>query len=206
MTETTLVTVRPRRSLLTTAFLSIALAMIPVFGVLYWFSVQHDSWLLVFVVHVAVVVLCGAALLRQLTVFSAVSATEILGRGIFSPLERVPLDRVHSVHLVETYSGGAADSVTQLLVCDAEGRRLFRMRGTFWHPEDLRAIADALPVPLEVVKHPISMDEFYRTYPNSAYWFERRPLLKFAAYIGAVIVALLASAWVMTILGMPLGF
>src|ERR1700754_842556 len=63
----------PRRSLMRTAFISIVLAMIPVFGVLYWFAVQHGSWQLVFVVHLAVSAAAIALLLRQLTVYTAVT-------------------------------------------------------------------------------------------------------------------------------------
>lgn len=185
---TTSVLVRPRRSLVSTAFISIVLGMLPVFGVLYWFGVQHGSWMLVLIVHLVMVVVSVAAMLRQLTVFTSVSATELTGRGIFSPLERVPLDRIASVTLVPTYIGQAPDPVQQLLVRDAAGHRLFRMRGTFWHPGDLAAVAAALPVPATVVKEPISIREFYRLYPGSAYWFEDRPSVRVAVVVLAVLV------------------
>ena len=146
MTEKTLVSVRPRRSLITTGFISVVLGMIPLFGVLYWFSIEHDSWLIVFVVHLVVTAMCLLAIVRQLTVYSAVTETELVGRGIFSPLIRVPLDKIASVHLVETYVGQAPESVTQLLVNRCEGKRLFRMRGNFYRDGDLKAIAAALPV------------------------------------------------------------
>ncbi len=67
-----------------------------------------------------------------------VTDTELRGNGIFSPMVHVPLDRIRSVLLVPTYVGQAPEAVTQLLVRDARGRRLFRMRGNFWHPQDLR--------------------------------------------------------------------
>lgn len=206
MSDTAIVSVRPRRSLLTTAFVSIVLAMIPVFGVLYWFSIEHDNWLAVFVVHVLVSLAALVVLVRQLTVYSAVTATELVGRGIFSPFIRVPLDRIASVDLVETYVGQAPDSVTQLLVRDAEGRRLFRMRGNFWHEGDLERVAAALPVEAEVTSDPIALSEFFRTYPGSAYWFEHRPILRIVVFALALAAALGLAAWVMTILGMPLGF
>ena len=206
MSDTAVVTVRPRRSLLTTAFVSILLAMIPVFGVLYWFSFEHDSWMLVLIVHVLTVLAAGLVLVRQLTVFSAVTETELIGRGIFSPLIRVPLSRIASVDLVETYVGQAPDSVTQLLVRDAQGRRLFRMRGSFWHDGDLERIAEALPVPADVTSDPIALPEFFRNYPGSAYWFEHRPILRVVVFVLALVAALGIAAWVMTILGMPIGF
>ena len=206
MSDVHVVTVRPRRSLLTTAFVSVVLAMIPVFGVLYWFSFEHDSWLVVFIVHLIIVALAGVTLMRQLTVFSAVTATQLIGRGIFSPLIRVPLTDIASVDLIETYIGQAPDTATQLLVRDADGRRLFRMRGNFYHDGDLQRIAAALPVKAQAITEPIAIGEFFRTYPGSAYWFEHRPVLRAVVFAVALGAALVIAAWVMTILGMPVGF
>jgi hypothetical protein len=206
VSEPALVTVRPRRSLLTTAFVSIVLAMIPVFGVLYWFSIEHRSWLVVLIVHALVMIAAVVVLARQLTVYSAVTRTELVGRGIFSPLIRVPLTAIASVDLVDTYVGQAPESTTQLLVRDAEGRRLFRMRGNFYQDGDLQRIASALPVRARVTTEPVAIGEFFRTYPGSAYWFEHRPILRAVVFALALAAALVIAAWVMTILGMPVGF
>jgi hypothetical protein len=206
VTEQTLVSVRPRRSLITTGFISVVLAMIPLFGVLYWFSIEHDSWMVVFVVHLIVTTLFVLAVVRQLTVFSAVTETELIGRGIFSPMVRVPLGKIAAVHLVETYVGQAPESVTQLLVTDEEGKRLFRMRGNFYRDGDLKAIAAALPVPAQTASEPIGITEFFRAYPGSAYWFEHRPILRIVVFTVSLVLALAIAAWVMTILGMPVGF
>lgn len=206
MTEQALVTVRPRRSLITTGVVSVALAMIPLFGVLYWFSIEHNSWLVVFVVHLIVTALFILAAVRQLTVFSAVTETELIGRGIFSPMVRVPLSKIAAVHLVETYVGQAPESVTQLLVTDEEGKRLFRMRGNYYRDGELKALAAALPVPTQTTAEPIGITEFFRTYPGSAYWFEHRPILRIVVFAVSLVLALAIAAWVMTILGMPVGF
>jgi len=198
--------VRPRRSLLATAFVSIVLAMIPVFGVLYWFATQHGSWALVFVVHLAVTIACLATLWRQLTVFTAVTDTELVGNGIFSPTVRVPLSAIASVVMVPTYIGQSPDPVLQLLARDASGARLYRMRGNFWRPEDLKAVANALPVTPTYVEEPISIREFYRTYPGSAYWFQNKPALWVVVFVLAVVGIVAVAAWVMRIFGMPVGF
>ncbi|HEX7834940.1 MAG TPA: hypothetical protein VF479_05670 [Pseudolysinimonas sp.] len=206
MTEKQLVTVKPRRSLITTGFVSVVLAMVPLFGVLYWFAIEHGTWVFVLIMHIVVTVLCLLAIVRQLTVFSAVTETELIGRGIFSPLIRVPLEKIAAVYLVETYVGQAPESVTQLLVTDDDGKRLFRMRGNFYQPGDLKALAAALPVAPQVVSEPIGIGEFFRTYPGSAYWFEHRPVLWIVVFAVSLAVALAVAAWVMTILGMPVGF
>ena len=206
MSDTTVVTVRPRRSLLRTGFISIVLAMVPVFGVLYWFSIEHGSWLVVFVVHVIVSLAALAVMVRQTMVHSAVTETELIGNGIFSPMVRVPLDAIAKVDLIETYVGQAPESVTQLLVRDADGNRLFRMRGGFYPPGALQQIAAALPVKAETTSEPIGLTEFFRTYPGSAYWFEHRPVLRVVVFGLALAIAVALAAWVMTILGMPVGF
>jgi hypothetical protein len=206
VSDTALVTARPRRTLLRTGFVSIVLAMIPVFGVLYWFSIEHGSWLIVFIVHVFVSLAAVGVMIRQTMVHSAVTETELIGNGIFTPLVRVPLTSVAKVDLVETYVGQAPESVTQLLVRDADGKRLFRMRGSFYHPGALQEIAAALPVKAETTSEPIGITEFFRTYPGSAYWFEHRPILRVAVFAVALAIAVAVAAWVMTILGMPIGF
>lgn len=206
MSTTTRVTVRPRRSLLRTGFFSIVLGMIPVFGVLYWFSLEHGTFFVVLIVHVLVALAATAVLIRQTMVHTAVTDSELLGNGIFSPLVRVPLERIARVDLVDTYVGQAPEAVTQLLVRDAEGRRLFRMRGNFYPDGDLERVAAALPVPASATEDPIEITEFFRTYPGSAYWFEHRPILRIVVFVFALIVALAIATWVMTVLGMPVGF
>lgn len=203
---TTIVTVRPRRSLLRTGFVSVVLAMIPLFGVLYWFSIEHGSWPVVLVVHVIVSLAATAVLIRQTMVHSAVTETELVGNGIFTPLVRVPVDDIARVDLVETYVGQAPESVTQLLVRDADGKRLFRMRGNFYPDGDLQRIAAALPVTPHVADEPVNITDFFRAYPGSAYWFEHRPILRIVVFAFALVAALAVAAWVMSVIGMPVGF
>ena len=153
----------------------------------------------------AIVVGVSLALLaRQLTVDTVVADGELRGRGIFSPMVRVPLDTIASVDVVPVYVGQSPETVPQLLVRDAEGRRLFRLRGTFWHADDLTKVMDALPVPAQIVTEPMSFPEFFAAYPGSAYWFENRPWLM-AGLLALVIVACIGiGVSVMVLLGMPI--
>lgn len=206
MTDTVQVRVLPRRSILVTAFASIVLVMLPLFGVLYWFGADHDSVLLVLVVNLVVIAVAVLLLLRQLSVHTIVTDTEIRGRGIFSPMVHVALDRIATVDLVATYVGQSPDPVIQLLIRDASGHRLFRMRGNFWQPGDLEKVAAALPVVATTRKEPMPLREFFTVYPGSAYWFENRRGLVAVLLVVAIIASLALAAWVMMILGMPIGF
>jgi hypothetical protein len=204
VTEDTPVRIAPRRSLLVSALVSILLVLLPVSAVLYWFAIPRGQGLWVAVAQAIVVVVSFALLFRQLTVDTVVADGELRGRGIFSPLERVPLEKIAQVDLVPVYAGQSPETVPQLLIRDAEGRRLFRLRGTFWHTGDLDTIAEALPVPTRVAPEPMSHAEFFAAYPGSAYWFENRPWLV-AGMIAVVVAACIGVAvGVMTLLGLPI--
>jgi hypothetical protein len=204
VTEQTDVRIVPRRSLLVTAMVSIVVVLVPVSAVFYWFAIPRGLGLWVGVMQAIVVVVSFALLARQLTVDTVVADGELRGRGIFSPMVRVPLDRIASVDVVPVYVGQSPETVPQLLVRDADGHRLFRLRGSFWHAGDLAKVADALPVPARSVTEPMSFPEFFAAYPGSAYWFENRPWLM-AGLLAAVIVACVGIVvGVMILLGMPI--
>lgn len=194
----------PRRSLLVSALVSIVVVLIPVSGVLYWFAIPRGQggW-----VAFAQAVVVGASLtlfFRQLTVDTVVADGVLRGRGIFSPMERVPLEKIAQVDLVHVYLGQSPETVPQLLVRDADGKRLFRLRGTFWHPGDLEKVAAALPVPMTVAPEPLPVSEFFENYPGSAYWFENRPWLVAAIVAIALAAAVAIAVGIMTLFGMPI--
>jgi len=203
VTEAT-VRIVPRRSLLLSGLVSIVVVLVPISGVVYWFAIPRGQGSWVALAQAVVIAAALGVLFRQLTVDAVVAEGELRGRGIFSPMLRVPLERIARVDLVHVYIGQSTETVPQLLVRDADGRRLFRLRGTFWHPGDLEKIAAALPVPLTVAPEPMTIDEFFDGYTGSAYWFENRPWLV-AALVTLVIAAAVALAiGIMTLFGMPI--
>ena len=165
--------------------------MIPLFGVLYWFSIEHGSWLVVFVVHVIVSLAAARVLMRQTTVHSAVTETELIGNGIFSPMIRVPLDD---------------DRARSTWSRPMSGRRPSRSRScwsamptasgcsgcgaTSITTATCRRSRPRFPVKPHVASEPINITEFFRTYPGSAYWFEHRPILRIVVFALALVAAL----------------
>ena len=198
--------VRPKSSLLGDAFVAIVLGTTPIFAVVYWFTSSHGGTQIALAVHAGVIALGLLLLWRQLRVFCAVIDDELIGNGIFTPLVRVKLASIRKVQLMPTYLGAAPEPVLQLLVTGDEGRRLFRMRGNFWHDDELRALAAALPVPVEETREAITMREFFTVYPGSAYWFENRRPLQVAVLAVAMLAALAAAVWIMSALGLPIRF
>ena len=204
MTDDSIVRIAPRRSLLVSALVSILLVLLPVSAVLYWFAIPRGQGVWVAVAQAIVVVASFALMFRQLTVDTVVADGELRGRGIFSPMERVPLSKIAQVDLIPVYVGQSPETVRQLLVRDADGTRLFRLRGTFWHAGDLDKIANALPVPTRVAPEPMSHAEFFAAYPGSAYWFENRPWLVAGMIAIGVAACIGIAIGVMTLLGMPI--
>jgi hypothetical protein len=192
------VRIRTRGGLLVTAVVTMLLVTAPLFGVLYWFSARTGLWPEVLALHAIVTVACVLLGFRQLTIFTEVRDGVLRGNGIFSLTERVELSSIARVDLVSTYVGLAPAPVQQLLVRDAQGARLFRLRGNFWRPGALEQVAAALPVEPTVVSEPIDLREFFSRYPGSAYWFENRPavlvvgIVLGVAGIAALVVAAIA--------------
>lgn len=199
--DTALVRVRPRRSVLVMAIVSLAAALVPVTVMLAFLASASGSWLAAGLVELVAVIVCVLLGMRQLSLFARVTPGALEGNGFMTPTVSVPLGRIGSVHLVDTWVGQSADVVTQLLVLDPDGRRLFRLRGNFWPDGALDAVAAALPVRATRSDEPVSVARFFADYPSSEYWFENKPWLKVAAIavgsVGAVGVAL----WVMTVIG-----
>lgn len=198
--------IRPKHSLLSNAFASILLGTTPIFAVVYWFTSTHGGMGIAIAAHACVIAVGLLLLWRQLRVFCAITDDELIGNGIFTPLVRVKLDGIRRVQLVPSYLGAATEPVLQLLVTGADGRRIFRMRGNFWHEHELRAFVAALPVPAEEVREAISTREFFTAYPGSAYWFENRRPLQVAIVAVAVLASLAAAVWIMGALGLPVRF
>lgn len=185
-----------------TALVSLIAAMVPIFGVLYWFAMKRDAIAPVLAVHAVILAIALGVLLRQLTVRAEVTDTELIGNGIFSPMIRVALDDIEEVVLVDTHIGQSPEVVTQLIARNLDGQTIYRMRGNFWHAHDLEALIAALPVPVTRVSGPLSMTEFFAEYPGSVYWFENRPGLKAVT----VAVGLIALAGAVLLVTSVLGF
>lgn len=106
--------------------------------------------------------------------------------------------------LAETYRSHAPDSTPQLMVRDAAGRRLLRMRGAFWSLAAIRRVADATGVPTEHYPDPITSREFFAGFPGSAYWCEQRPVLFVATVLAVFAVSLAVVLGLMSLAGIPI--
>jgi hypothetical protein len=193
---------RPRRSLMTTAWIALLVGSVPVFVVLYWHAAQEDGSVPgVANVQIGLYVVAALSYWRQKSVFTGIADGALLGNGIFSRTVRVPLDRIHRVVLVKVESRDPDEPHVQFLVLDADGRTLFRMRSQYWVLDDLRALADRLGNVVER-RDPLTAEEFSDAYPGSAYWFERYPAVRMVLGAVALLVAVFAVTGLLTLAGM----
>ena len=207
MTDTaTGVLVRPRRSLVTTAVVSVLLVAVPLFCAIAWYAIMNGGIEAVLIAGLVVLLIGGLVLARQLTVYCAVTATTLSGNGILSRTVRVPIENIAASYFVPTHTNRSTDVVYQFLAVGADGRRLFRLRGNYWMPADLRAVSEALPLTPTVVEGAIPIQEFFRRYPGSAYWFEARPWLRRTVLGGAIAIGVVIAVVVLAAMNVPIAF
>jgi hypothetical protein len=182
------VLVRPKPEMTRIAVVTFFITSIPVFAVLYWYTARLGIWPQILVIHVVIAIACLLTGLRQRRVFSAVSATNLEGNGIFSKMTSVPLHDIVRTVLVPVFRSHPNEASTQLVVLGDDDRCLFRMRGQFWHDVDVAALIEGIGRPTSTEREPLSESEFFETYPGSAYWFERRPILRTLIVVGITVV------------------
>ncbi|MCY7326793.1 MAG: hypothetical protein LH605_11785 [Microbacteriaceae bacterium] len=196
--------VMPRRILVRNALWSYVLISLALFGSLYYLSIPRGTWPGLLLGQLGTILLCLIAYLRYRSTYIEVTTESIAERGFFGLTRRIPLSRVATTVLAETYRSHAPDSTPQLLVRDAAGRRLLRMRGTFWSLAAIRRVADAIGVPTEHHPDPTTSREFFANFPGSAYWFEHRPALFVVTALAVFAVSLAVVLGLMSLAGIPI--
>ena len=165
--------VRPKPSLSVTGFAVSAIILVPLSLLLLWYAGTNGAWRWIVAVDAALTVLSVSVLVRQLTVFVAVTKDSLIGNGIFSRLVSVKLADIRKIVLARVYTRHSSETSVQFVALDADGNCVFRMRGSYWHSNDLRAVASAVGVQVKSDDTPLNAPEFFEAYPRSRYWFER---------------------------------
>ena len=196
------VRVRPRASLARTGLIAIAIGGLPLFGVLYWMSASQGSWRRVLVIHVIAIVIAGLAWVRHSNAYAEVSETRVIKQAFFG-FDSVDRLSVASAVIAQTWRPGSSDSVPQLLLLDADGKRLIRFRGTFWSLESMEELVSALGVTVTREQEPVSLREFFETHPTAAYWYEGKPWVAAAGIVVAFAGAFAIMSWLMIAIGAP---
>lgn len=115
-----------------------------------------------------------------------VTKTNALGRQ-----RTFAADDVRTV-LSDSFAVNANLTNQQLFVFDPRGRRLLRMRGEYWTPEQMAEVVGALGGKPEIVAEPMTPATMRKRYPGSVLWVEASPmgvalLITLVVAIGVVI-------------------
>ena len=195
------VVARPRASLLHNAISSVLLFSVPLYGALYILGINRGSWLVVLGTQLAGVAFCAAVWLRYRSIAVRVTDTSIEEQGLFFR-QQSALEDVHRVILARIYRSSSAETWMHLLVTDAHGKRLLRMRGVFWAEPEIRRIAAATGVPPTELAEPMTKKAFATSHPGSVDWYENNRwfaglvLAVFLAVAIGIVVGLMALAGV----------
>jgi hypothetical protein len=197
----------PKIGLVRNALWSILLISVPVFGVLIFFGLTNGTWTIAVVGLVFCLLLGLIAYLLYRATYIGITDTAIDERGFWGARSSILRSEIASVVLANTYGLGSTEVVAQLVVRDAGGSRILRMRGSFWSVEAMRSAIAVIDVSPVVPPEPLSAKEFFARFPGSAYWFERRPILAIVGLIGMLLVGAGIIFAIMRIAGLPvIGF
>ncbi|MDP3207879.1 MAG: hypothetical protein Q8M65_01915 [Rhodoglobus sp.] len=193
---------RARRSLIRSALFGAVAAGVPLFVVLYWLSFEQGFWWRVLIAQLIYVGFFAIVALRHRAIFLEVTPTKITKQGLFA---RGAFDSgdVASLYLADVQHASAHDPVSQLVALGADGRRLFRMRGTFWDREAMVTVASVIGAPLTIESRHLTMKEFYAARPGVAYWYEGKPWIAAAGIVVAFGLAYLVLSWLLFAIGVP---
>jgi hypothetical protein len=195
----------PRRDPIRGGVFAILIVSLVIFGVLGFLGIRNGSWPIAVVGELLSLAAIALGVAFAARTYIEITAEEIVERGFWGALTRHPLSAVHSVVLARVYDGDAATELPQLIVRDASGRRLLRMRGQFWSVDDARAVADALGHAVIEPADPMTLAEFLERYRGSGYWFERCPLVLTLSIVGGLIAITAVVFGVMSVLELPIG-
>jgi hypothetical protein len=184
VTRQYLVRLSPRALLIRNIILSVLFISIPVFGVLFFLGLRNGSWPVAVVGEAISLLICALGYALHRATYIGITDSTIEERGFLGLRTSVPKADVANIVFAHTYTNASPEAVPQLVITDAHGNRLLRMRGVFWTLESMRSVIASMDVPATSHHEAMSVREFFTRYPGAAYWFENRPVLVTIATIG----------------------
>ncbi len=198
-----LIRLSPRVVLLRNVILSVLFVSITVFGVLFFLGLRNGSWPVAVVGEAVSLLVCALGYVLHRSTYIGITHNTIEERGFMGVRTSIPKSEVATIVFAHTYTNASPESIPQLVISDAAGKRLLRMRGVFWTLESMRAVIASIDVPAVSHRESMSMREFFTRYPGAAYWFENRPVLLTVATVGILAVVGALVLLLVTLVGAP---
>ena len=193
----------PRPGLVRSVGVSVLLVAIPVFGVLTFLGLHNGTWRVGAFGALLTLVLCLVLLLRYRGTSIVVTDIAVEERGFWGGHSSFLRTDAATADIVYSYSPASPDPAPQLIVRDADGNCLLRMRGAFWTAEAMRAVTDHLEPIVAVHEEPMHAKEFHQLFPGAAYWFEGRPLAMSALIAVGTLIVLAVIFALSAVVGVP---
>ena len=125
-----------------------------------------------------------------------VAGGQVESVGFFGRKRRFSISEVGRSLEVAGYDnqGGMRPPVPFLVLLDTAGKRLLRLGGGMWAPEDLARVSQAMHAPVDKLGT-VKPKQLRATYPNSASTFEAHPFLwAIGAFVGLFVVLVIVMA------------
>jgi hypothetical protein len=187
--------VRPRTALLRSTALSVLFSAVPLAVALLWVSFPVRLWALVATVAIVLLALTVLLFLRFRAAFVGIGPRLLVLRGVLTRNVSVNRSEVDRIVIATTYGSSSDRTTRELLGLSATGGNVFRMRGVMWDDAEISRVVSTLGVQVTELERPMPLREFYRMFPQSRAWYERRNgmILVGVAAVAAVAVALVAE-------------
>ena len=198
--NSTLSSVRPRRSLGRAWLAAAIVGSVPLFGALYWLASQGGDWRQVVVVQVVAIGFGALVWVRHSGAFAQVTDSTITKQSLLAS-RVIRREDVTSIVMAQTWRPGSSDSHREMLLKGSGGATLLRFDGTFWGPKSMDSLATSLGVPVIVDNTPVTVKEFLARHPGARYWYEGKPWLTIVGIVLAFGVAFLGMSWIMHAVG-----
>jgi hypothetical protein len=146
---------------------------LPIFAVVYWFTIPSGGWLATSVALLAVV---AAAFLAVYSTFTNSIELDEDGLQLRWPLRRTRRIRrsdVRYVEMVELYEASTLETEPHLFVVGRGGDLLLRMRGRYWPVAAMEDVCGALDSPRRIESSPTTLAELRHRSPELLTWSQR---------------------------------
>jgi hypothetical protein len=183
----------PIQSLGRTALLSGAFSLLPVFAACLWLTARTSAWPVVACSEIVVAAAFFAVFIRFKLVYAGVTPTHLVKRRMVLGPVAVDRRRVDHVLVNRVYRGSSTDALPQMLVLDADDRRVYGMNGLFWSSDDIMTIAEALDVQIIEDDLPLSRREYYEMYPTARGWYAGRLFRLATVGASAIVLAIVLA-------------
>lgn len=168
------ITLRPRRSLLSSAGIPLVMLGLPLIAVGVFVADPGGAVSTAITLSLVFITILAIGLLQFRLAQASVSVYGIVERGWFGRVTTVPARDIAAVVRVRVYRTNSIESTPQLFVVNSAGERLMRMRGRFWETRTMDRVASTLGVSETVRDEPVTIAEIAESDPGLVSWHERR--------------------------------